>query len=144
VPEWTPSILEDGPAYTTFARPAAPAVVSIPDLTNVQSLSVRIEPGPFRAMTGRPFSVVEGDHDLLEIRPAAPPVELVLSLPADTRRFRLVASGRTVLVVHDGLVTGLCTPVTDQRLSHGRRWLTFNPVDGALRCADPMSPRHEG
>lgn len=141
---WAPPITEDGPLYTTYARDHVPSLVTLPDLSNVHSVSVRVEPGRFRVVTSRPFSVEEGDHDLLEIRPAAPPVDLVLSLPLGTATFRLRAGGKTVLELRDGTITGLCSPVTDQWLSDGRRWLTFTPVDGALRCTDPIAPRHEG
>lgn len=143
-PEWLPPLDGDGPQYTTFVRDLAPAVVSVPDLSHVRSLTVRLQPGPFRTLTSRPFAMTEGDSELLEIRPAAPPVDLVLAVPTGTARFRLVAGGLTVLELHDGAVTGVCAPVTDQRLSDGRRWLTFTPMDGALRCTDPMAPRHEG
>ncbi len=143
-PEWTLSAIDAGPLFAALVRTTAPAVVSVPDLAHVRSLAVHIQHGPFRAMTSRPFAVEDGARDLVEIRPAAPPVDLVLSLPPDSRDFRLVAAGRTILVVRAGQVTTFCSPVTDQRLSDGRRWLTFSPMDGALRCTDPITPRHEG
>lgn len=136
-PEWVPPVDRDEPPYTTFSRPLAPAVVSLPDLTHVRSVSVRVEPGPFRAMTSRPMSVSEGVTDYLEIRPGGPPMDIVLTVPEGTHDFRLVTAGVTALVVDGDAVASLCAPMTDQRLSDGRRWLTFNPVDGALRCTDP-------
>lgn len=137
VPEWVPPVDRDEPPYTTFSRALAPAVVSLPDLTNVRSVSVRIESGPFRVMTSRPLSVSEGATDYLEIRPGGPPMDIVLTVPEGTHDFRLVTDGATAVVVDGATVGPLCTPMTDQRLSDGRRWLTFNPVDGALRCTDP-------
>lgn len=144
VPEWALSAPEPGALFTALVRTIAPTMVSVPDLAHVRTLAVRIQPGPFRAMTSRPFAVEDGSRDLVEIRPSAPPVDLVLSLPSDSRDFRLVAAGRTILDIRAGQVAALCSPVTDQRLSDGRRWVTFTPVDGALRCTDPIAPRHEG
>ncbi|NIU73013.1 MAG: hypothetical protein GWN71_05330, partial [Gammaproteobacteria bacterium] len=65
------------------------------------------------------------------IRPARPPMELVLTLPAATRDFHLRAAGDTILIVDGAAITSLCEPVTEQWLSDGRRWLTFNPRDGS-------------
>jgi hypothetical protein len=129
---------------TTLTRDLAPAVVSLPELANVASISVHIEVGPFRVLSSRPLSVAAGAPDRLEIRPAAPPLDLVLTVPAGTRSFRLLTGGDTALVVQGDYVSTLCSPSTRQWLSHGRRWLTFNPVDGILDCAAPPAPRHEG
>ena len=144
VPDWTLSTIDDRALFVTLVRAAAPAIVSVPDLGPVRSLAVRIQDGPFRAMTSRPFAVSDGARDLVEIRPAGRPVDLVLSIPPESPDFRLVAAGRTILEMRAGRVATLCSPVTDQWLSDGRRWVTFTPVDGALRCTDPATPRHEG
>lgn len=141
-PDWLP--IDDEPLFTTFARDLAPAIVSLPDLTNIRSVSVRIEPGPFRAIASRPLSVRDGDDHRLIIHPAAPPMDLVLAIPPGTHSFRLDAGGQIALVVTDGEITALCSPVTQQWLSDGRRWLTFNPVAGSLHCTAHSNPRHEG
>lgn len=135
-PTWVPVGRDESP-YTTFSRRLAPAVVSLPDLTYVRSVSVRLEPGPFRVMTSRPLSVSEGVNNYLEIRPGGPPMDIVVTVPEGTHDFRLVTDGTTALVIEGDAVGSLCSPMTDQRLSDGRRWLTFNPVDGALRCTGP-------
>lgn len=144
VGEWMPPLEDDGALYTTFSRDLAPAVVSLPDLANVRSLTVRIEEGPFRTLTSRPLSVDEGDPDRVEIRPAAPAMDIVLTVPTGTRGFRLEAGGETALLVDGESVTALCSPLTQQWLSNGQRWVTFNPVDGALDCSATSAPRHEG
>ncbi len=130
--------------FTTFTRDLAPAVVRLPELANIASISVRIEVGPFRVLSSRPLSVSVGVPDRLEIRPAAPPLDLVLTVPAGTHSFRLIAAGETALVVEGDSVSTLCSPSTRQQLSHGRRWLTFNPVGGILNCVALPEPRHEG
>lgn len=141
---WLPPLHHETPHYTTFARDHAPALVSFPDLENVRSVSVRVEEGRFRAVTDRPLTTAEGSDDRLEIRPGAPSMDIVLVVPPGTRRFRVEAAGQTVLVMDDGSITALCSPMTQQWLSDGRRWLTFNPVGGALQCTAHTAPRHEG
>ena len=121
--------------YTTYAADLAPAVVSLPDLEQVRSLSVRVEGTGFRVAASRPLSLDQGDPRQLQIVPAAPPMDLVLTVPAGTAHFDLQAEGRTVLRVRAGEVATECAPVTRQRLSPDRRWVTFTPVDGGLRCS---------
>lgn len=146
-PAWMPGVDEqfEQTLYTTFSRDLAPAVVSLPDLAHVGSVSVRIEPGRFRVVSSRPLSVTQGTSDRIEIIPSAPPLDLVLTLPTGSRQFRLELAGETALVVDGESLVAWCSPLTQQWLSQGRRWVTFNPVDGALQCSDtPSTPRHEG
>lgn len=146
-PAWLPPLGEryEQTLYTTFSRDLAPAVVSLPELAHVGSVSVRIEPGRFRVNSSRPLSVTQGASDRLEIIPSAPPLDLVLTLPTGSRHFRLELAGETALVIDGDSLVAWCSPMTQQWLSQGRRWLTFNPVDGALQCSDtPSTPRHEG
>ena len=143
-PQWLPSAAEAGALYTTYAQDRAPGIVSVPDLSTIRSLSVRIEGGRFRVNTGRPLSVERGGDDRLEIRTSDPPMDVVVVVPAATRGFRLEAGGKTALLVNGDQVTALCSPVTQQWLSDGRHWLTFNPVEGSLRCSSPIPARHEG
>lgn len=145
VTEWIPPLEEDhGPLFTTFVRARAPSEVILPDLSNVRSLSVRTEEGLFRANTSRPLSLDEGSDDRLEIRPAGPPMDIVLTVPLGTSTFRLLAGDGTALIIEGGAITTLCSPVTQQWLSNGRRWVTFSPVDGALQCSAPPARRIEG
>lgn len=145
VPEWLPPLDADSAIlFTTFVRDQAPAEVILPDLANVRSLSIHIEEGRFQASTSRPLSVHEGSDARVEIRPAGPPMDIVLTVPLGTPSFRIVANGHTALIVEGGSITALCSPVTQQWLSNGRRWVTFNPVDGTLRCSATPGPRRQG
>lgn len=145
VAEWLPPLASgDEASFTTYAADSAPRIIELPDLAAIQSLGIRIQGDRFRVLTSRPLSVTEGSDERLQIRPAAPPMELVLVLPARTDEFRLEAGGVSALVIQGGAATALCSPVVDQRLSNGRRWFTFKPRDGALQCTDPGAPRHEG
>lgn len=137
-PDRTPRVTTrqsgDPSLYTTYTRGLAPELVALPTLASVRTLSVRIEEGPFRVRTGRPLAVERGDDHRLEIRADRPPMDIVISVPAGSQAFRLDAGGETALVIRDGVLAVHCSPVTDQRLSDGRRWLTFTPRDGALTC----------
>lgn len=141
---WLPPLDDRRPRFTSYARDYAPAVVSFPELDNVRSVGIRIEGSRFRVTAGRPLSVDEGSPEHLEIRPAGPPMDLVVTLPAHTDQFRLQLGGQTALLIDGPDVDALCAPVTRQWLSDGRRWLTFSPVDGSLECGSRPVPRHEG
>ncbi|MEJ2503149.1 MAG: hypothetical protein P8177_07485 [Gemmatimonadota bacterium] len=144
IAEWLPPLEGGSPRFTTFTRTDAPGVVALPELDHVHSVGIRVEGDRFRVVTSRPLSVDPGDPDVLEIRPAAPPMDLVVSLPAHTARFQLDLGGQAALVIDGDQVRALCAPVTRQELSDGRMWFTFSPVDGALQCGSRSVPRHEG
>ncbi|MDX1673246.1 MAG: hypothetical protein R3314_00485 [Longimicrobiales bacterium] len=133
----------ESPLYTTFSRSLAPDQVSVPDLSVIERVSVRLEGPNFRVITSRPLAVEQGRKDRLEIRPAEP-MELVLALPAGTASFTLRLGDYTALIVDAGSITTLCAPVTEQWLSNDRRWFTFNPQDGGLDCGSDSVRRHGG
>lgn len=151
--EWVPGLdaegrLEeepvDGPLYTTFSRDLAPDRVTVPELDVVARISVRLEGRRFKVITSRPLSVDVGSPREIVIRPAGPPMELVLAVPAGTAGFTLRLGDRTALVIDEQTVTTLCAPVTEQWLSNDRRWFTFNPQDGSLQCGPDAVRRHGG
>lgn len=148
VSDWIPGMDAEGrwdtPLYTTFSRDRAPVEVVVPNLAVVARVSVRIEGFRFKVIASRPLSVEEGSLALLVIEPSDPPMELVLSVPPSTSAFSLKLGGATALVIDGASVATLCTPVTEQRLSHGRRWFTFNPVDQTLDCGSQAVQRHGG
>lgn len=140
-----PDPLMDHPsAYTVLAAPVAPRVVSLPHLTNVRSVTVRVEGNSFRVGASRPLALRPGDAHHVEIRPGGPPMELVVVVPAGTDGFTLRAGGASALVVDGGGLTVLCSPNTRQWLSEGRGWVTFTPLGGTLDCAPPTVPRPRG
>lgn len=144
LPEPAPDDLDMAPLYTTFARDSAPLEVSIPDLSVVTRVSVRMEGDRFRVITGRPLSVVEGSPRTLVIRPAHPPMDVVLTVPTATPAFTLRLGGHTALLLDSRGIATLCVPVTEQRLSNDRSWFTFNPLDAALQCSGAAVQRHGG
>jgi hypothetical protein len=146
-PAWLPNPeagLGHGPTYTVFANYFAPSVVALPDLTNVRSITIRVEGGNFRVGASRPLALVPGNPRHLEIRPAGPPMELVVVIPAGTAGFRLSAGGVTAVLLDGAELTVLCEPTMRQWLSEGRGWVTFTPTGGALQCGPAADRRHAG
>ena len=147
-PEWLPGTGPGdgpvGPLYTTFSRDLTPREVAIPDLSVVARVSVRLEGQRFRVITSRPLAVDEGSPRELVIRPAGPPMAVILAVPRDTPSFTLRLAGRTALILDGDTVTTLCTPVIEQQLSDDRRWFTFNPLAGSLDCSGDTVQRHGG
>jgi hypothetical protein len=131
-------------AYTVLAAPVAPRVVALPNLTNVRSVTVRVEGSSFRVDASRPLAVRPGDTHHVEIRPGGPPMEITVVVPAGTDGFTLTAAGASALVVDRGGLAVFCSPNTRQWLSGGRGWVTFTPVGGTLDCVPPTVPRPRG
>jgi hypothetical protein len=146
VAEWVPQPatgLHQPAAYLVYAADLAPRTVSLPDLTNVRSIDVRVEGDRFRVGASRPLGLRPGDFDHLEIRPGGPPMDILLVLPAGTDFFGLAVSGITALTVRNGELSVSCAPHTRQWLSAGRGWVTFTPVSGALHCDRSATARHD-
>jgi hypothetical protein len=120
--------------FTVYAADLVPGSVSLPDLTDVRTLTVRVEGERFRVAASRPLTLAQGDPRHIEIRPAGPPLEVTVTVPAGTRSFELRADGASALVVQEGEVIIRCASSTRQWLSDGRRWVTFTPVAGTLEC----------
>ena len=153
VTEWVPGADPEGrlvgepdrgPLYTTFSQDLAPGEVTVPDLDVVARVSVRLEGRRFKVITSRPLSVNMGSPREIVIRPAQPPMELILAVPAGTADFTLRLGDRTALVIDAETVTTRCAPVTEQWLSNDRRWFTFNLRDGSLQCGPDAVRRHGG
>lgn len=130
--------------YTTFAAERPPRLVALPDLSVIRTVTVRVEGQRFRVAASRPLAVDRGDPEHLVIRPAGPPLDLEIHLPASTTTFTLRAGGDTALTIDNGTINTLCTPLTRQQLSDGRQWFTFNPMEGRLECSTASAPRHGG
>jgi hypothetical protein len=124
-----------GAGYTVYTRPVAPELVDLPDLHRVRSVTVVIDDGAFRVLTGRPMAMQPGDEHHLEIRPADPALDIVLVVPAATARFSLGAGGHTALLIEAGRATALCTPIARDWLEGYRTSFTFAPSAGRLECA---------
>jgi hypothetical protein len=134
-PRETAARLTGGASFTAMVTPGAPALVRIPDLTNVRSITVQVEGSVFRVKTSRPMTLTPGSAQHLEIRPGGPPMDIALVVPPGTPGFRLDALHGPILTVQGSEVRVLCGSSTQQWLPGGRAWVTFTPVQGALECS---------
>jgi len=138
-----PPFASDG-GYTVFADHWTPRTVTLPDLTNIRSVTVRVEGTGFRVGASRPLVLHPGDRDHVEIRPGGPPMEIVVVVPAGTTGFTLSAGGATALIVDGEQISVLCSPSTRQWLSDGRGWVTFTPAVSRLDCGPARDQQRRG
>jgi hypothetical protein len=117
-----------------YAAATAPQVLSIPKLTTVRTVRVRIADAGFEVGGSRPMGVARGNTQHIEVQTGNEPEDLVLSIPSDTRDFTLTLGGRTALVKRGVEVVAYCEPVTEQTLAGGVKWFTFSPEAGRLTC----------
>lgn len=136
-----PPTMDGAATYTALARPTTPRTVSLPDLSTVRSVTVRVEGSVFRVIASRPLALTPGDPRYLEIRPAGPPMEIALVVPAGAADFTLTTSGEEALTVRGGEIAVQCSPSTRQWLSGARAWVTFTPIQGMLECEGATGAR---
>jgi hypothetical protein len=123
-----------GGLFITHVASWAPAVVDIPDLTAVRSLSVRFEGADFRIAASRPLQVRPGSAAHMELRATGDPLDLVLYVPREGPAFSVRSGSLRLLDSHAGLPQALCGNVVVQRPSEQQIWLTFHPQAGQLDC----------
>lgn len=130
--------------FTTYTAPVAPRTVRVPDLGAIRTLTVRSGEAEFRVAASRPLTLQPGSTQVVEIRPAGDPLDLVIELPAGTADFTLFAGDAEALTVRAGAIATRCSPLTQQWLPGERQWLTFTPVQGRLDCGPEADLRHKG
>jgi hypothetical protein len=117
-----------------------PRALAVSDETELGRLTVLLEGNRFEVATDRALRLRGGSASTLEIRAPGAPLHLVVRLPADTRDFLLQVGSVPALLIRDGAVSALCSPVIDQMLDAHRRSLIFTPTEGRLRCAPRTLP----
>ncbi len=127
--------------FTTYRDDVAPASVSLPRADLIHTLSVRLEGKRFRVAASRPLSLERGDPTALEIRPAPPPLDIVIGVPVGTDDFVVEVGGTPAFAIVEGRPIVLCNPAMEQALDDGRLWFTFTPEDGRLECSDAALDR---
>lgn len=120
--------------YLVHATRWAPAVVDVPELMAVRSISVRFEGADFRIAASRPLALQDGDQRRLIVSPSGDPLDLVLYVPRGTAAFTLRSGDRVLAVLMGGRARTSCDGVIIQRPTAGQEWLTFHPWRGALQC----------
>jgi hypothetical protein len=123
-----------GGLFITHVSSWAPAVVDIPDLAAVRSLSVRFEGAEFRIAASRPLQVQPGSAARMELRASGDPLDLVLYVPREGAAFSVHSGSLRLLDSQAGQPQALCGNVVVQRPSEQQTWLTFHPRAGQLDC----------
>ncbi|HUP88246.1 MAG TPA: hypothetical protein VM100_02785 [Longimicrobiales bacterium] len=116
-----------------YSATNAPLQLSIPKLTSVRNISVRIGSSVFDVSGSQIVSAVSNGSDVV-VTTGDQADAIVVNVPAGTRNFTLSLGGRTALVIRDVQVTAYCEPVTEQILDRTRHWFNFAPQAGLLRC----------
>lgn len=130
-----------GGYFHVYGAALAPATILLPSLESVRRLDVRIEGNAFALASTRALTVRSGSDDALVIDIDGDAVDLVLTVPAGTRTFRIRAAGETVLAVHNGNLAGHCSPAVVQSLAEGRTRVLLTPRAGRLECGDAAGGR---
>jgi len=124
-----------GGLYRVHNSTWAPAVVDIPDLTAVRSVSIRFEPGDFRISSSRPLSVDPGTGRAhIALRVSGEPTALVIHVPVGAGSFSVRAAGRTLVSTMGGRPTSDCSAVAVQQPSREQVWFNFYPQRGRIEC----------
>jgi len=140
-PARTPAETPTPGLFTTYRDDVAPASVSLPRADLIHTLSVRLEGRRFRVAASRPLGLERGDPTALEIRPAPPPLDIVIGVPVRTDDFVVEVGGTPAFAIVEGRPIVLCNPAMEQALDDGRLWFTFTPEDGRLECSDAALDR---
>ena len=119
-----------------YSSATAPTLLSIPTLTTVRTVRVRIADSNFEVGGNRPMNVdrANANAQYVEVETSREPEDLVLTIPLTTREFTLRLGGQTALAIRGQEVLAYCEPVTEQKLAGGVRWFTFSPEAGRLTC----------
>lgn len=127
------NVAPSGPTMA-YSGQYAPRTMSIPVLNAVRSVSVRFGTSTFQVGGDHYMSVSNGSYQSIEVRTGTEADNLIITVPAETRDFTLKLGGRTAMIVRGFEITTYCEPVTEQIMDESRRWFTFAPEMGRLRC----------
>lgn len=101
----------------------------------VRRLQVRVGGPGFRVESSEPLHFQPADPRALEVRTGDRPIDLLITVPAGTRSFRLRAAGDVLLAVADGLAATSCSRTLAVRTPDGGQVFEFVPgADFVVRC----------
>jgi hypothetical protein len=123
-----------GGLFVAHSTTWAPALVDIPDLNAVRSISVRFEGAEFRVAASRPLQVRGGSPSALRIDVAGDPVDVVLYVPRGRAGFALRSGSATIAESTAGVPRAVCGNVVIQQPTAHQTWFTFHPQAGRLDC----------
>jgi hypothetical protein len=129
----TAAPVPDGPTQA-YSNIMAPRNLNIPKLNSTRMVSVRFEGSSFSVAGTQFMTVKSGDPNNVEIRTGDDLQDVIVTVPLGTSDFTLRLGGKLAMHVAGAEIRVYCEPVTEQDLGAGRRWYTFAPEMGRLRC----------
>jgi hypothetical protein len=123
-----------GGLFIVHSGDRTPAVLDLPDLTSVRSVSIRVQGERFSIAASRPLVLEPGSADRIEVRVAGEPLDLVVYTPRRTTSFQLRSGSQRLAAVRNGRTEGYCGGAVHQRPTEDQDWLTLFPREGRLSC----------
>lgn len=115
-------------------RGRIPALVDVPDLTSIRSLSIRVEGDDFRIAATRPLSLTPGSDGHIVIRVDGQPLDVVLFVPRGGSGLQVQSGGRRLADVMGGRPRSYCGSTVIQQPTPHQNWLTLFPSRGVADC----------
>lgn len=116
------------------SRGRAPAIVDVPDLASIRSISVRVQGSDFRVAASRPLSLQPGNDGHLIVRVDGEPLDLVLFVPRATTGFEVRSGSIRLAEVTGGRPRSYCASTVIQQPTPAQDWLTLFPSRGGEPC----------
>ena len=120
--------------YVVHSADRAPALVDVPDLASVRSLSVRVEGSDFRVAATRPLALRPGSTGHVEVRVSGEPLDLVFFVPRSAGAFELRSGSARLAQVAGGRPHSPCSGSIVQQPTAHQYWLTLFPASGSSGC----------
>lgn len=115
-------------------RHRVPALIDIPNLASIRSISVRVEGDDFQVAASRPLALTPGNEGHMLIRVDGQPLDLVFFIPRNGSGVQLRSGSQRVIDVTGGRPMSHCGSTVLQQPTPNQDWLTLFPEEGRLRC----------
>ncbi|MEO5511155.1 MAG: hypothetical protein ABIS27_11055 [Longimicrobiales bacterium] len=140
VDESMPRPTMDGRYFVATTRMDAPERVRLLNGAHIRSVELRLEGTEFRIAASRAFQPRTGSASLIDIDAGSEDVDLVIQVPAYTRRFELQLGSERLAAVADGKLSDLCRPSIQQVSPAGFKRVTYRPALGVSCGVKPPVP----
>jgi hypothetical protein len=136
VPGHATALLPTAPGglFVVLSAARTPAVVDIPDLASIRSLSLRVQGDRFSVAASRPLAIQNGSSEHLQIRVSGEPVDLVMYIPQRTSGVQVRSGAMRLAAVSGGRSMTTCGGAVHQRPTEHQDWLTLFPGGGGVVC----------
>lgn len=123
-----------GGLYVVHSADHAPALIDVPDLASVRSVSVRVEGSDFRVAASRPLSLRPGSAGHMRVQVAGDPLDLVLFVPRSAGSIELRSGSTRLAQVTGGRPVSFCGGSIVQQPTAHQHWLTIFPSSATSGC----------